>query len=383
MLRTLRAAGDFVSGAAPWVPGHSRYGIGSLTADELTDALADGVPGARVQGFTTERTARGAADVARVRLEWNPAGVDAGLPPSVFVKGTPSQAASRIVLSTLHCHTNEARFFDRIAPTIDELVPTTYLTRSGTGARYTVVIEDLTLRPDTVLFDLGDEPSTAHVEGVIDALACLHGRFWESPRLGTDLAWLPPPDRSRAPIVKQSYAWGAKRFLQQDRELPDAVRRLTRSFVDRHDDLAGVWTSLPSTVVHTDCHLGNTYSLADGRVGLYDWQAVQRTNGLIDVAAFLMTSVPTEMRRAEERHLLERYLDRLAAEGAGSRAPGVTEAWDLYRLLALEPWMATVMTIVIGGMIPDDVMEVVAAQAVSLLTDLEVEDVVATYLAKR
>ena len=73
---------------------------------------------------------------------------------------------------------------------------------------------------------------------------------------------------------------------------------------------------------------------------------------------------------------------RLAAEGAGSAAPSFTEAWDLYRLLALEPWMSCLMTIVIGGMVPEDAMEVVAARAVCALTDLDVESVVAKHLAK-
>jgi aminoglycoside/choline kinase family phosphotransferase len=383
MLETLRAAKDFIAGAAPWLPRDSRYGIDSLDADELTAALATRVPGAHVQRLTTERTAQGAADAARVRLEWNQAGVDAGLPPSVFVKGTPSHVGSRIVLSAMHCHTNEANFYVRVAPTLADLTPTAYVTRAGTGARHTIAIEDLTLNPGTVLFELGADAPKAHAEGVIDTLACLHGRFWESPRFSTDLAWMPPPDRSVAPIVRQSYAWGAKRFLQSDRDIPTAVRRLTQVYVDHHDELAEVWRSLPSTVVHTDCHLGNTYALADGRVGLYDWQAVQRTNGLVDVAAFMMTSISTERRRAEEERVLERYLDRLAAEGAGNRAPSFAEAWDLYRLLTLEPWMSCLMTIVIGGMIPEDVMEVVAARAMSVLTDLDVESVVAKHLARR
>ena len=238
------------------------------------------------------------------------------------------------------------------------------------------------MKPGTVLFDLGDEAPKAHAEGVIDALASLHGRFWESPRLATDLAWIPGADRTASPIVKQSYSWGAKRFLQQDRDVPAEVRRLTQSYVDHHDELVEIWASLPSTVTHTDSHIGNTYALADGRVGLYDWQVVQKTNGLIDFAIFVMTSITTELRRAEEKNLLERYLDRLAAEGAGSAAPSFTEAWDLYRLLALEPWMSCLMTIVIGGMVPEDAMEVVAARAVCALTDLDVESVVAKHLAK-
>ena len=181
MLKTLLAAKDLATGAAPWVPRHSRYGVGSLTTDELTTALATGVPGARVESLTTERTAQGAPDAARVHLEWNEVGVAAGLPPSVFVKGNPSQAASRIVLSMLHCHTNEARFYAELAPTLGDLTPTAYVTRAGIGARHTVAIDDLSLGPGTVLFNLGDDASEAHAEGVIDTLACLHGRFWESP----------------------------------------------------------------------------------------------------------------------------------------------------------------------------------------------------------
>ena len=64
--------------------------------------------------------------------------------------------------------------------------------------------------------------------------------------------------------------------------------------------------------------------------------------------------------RAEEKHLLERYLAGLAEAGAGSELPPFPEVYGAYRLLTVDQWIAIVLTLTAGGMQPNDRMEVTA-----------------------
>lgn len=280
-------------------------------------------------------------------------------------------------MSGFGCHTYETRFFEQIHPAVQDLTIAPYVSRAGSGGRYVVALEDLALRGGVTFYDADDEAPKEHAEAVIDLLARLHGRFWKSPRFETDLSWLETYSRRPGyPFMKQLFTWSEKKFMKQDREVPDAVRRLTKTYVQNQKALVGVWESMPMTLCHGDTHLGNTFANADGTAGIYDWQVFHKMNGLRDVAYFLMHSIPTELRRAEEENLLRRYLDGLAEPGAGSEAPTFAEAYDTYRLLTIDGWIAIVFTLAAGGMQPNDRMEVTAVRAISSLVDLDVEQAI-------
>ena len=66
-----------------------------------------------------------------------------------------------------------------------------------------------------------------------------------------------------------------------------------------------------------------------------------------DVAYFLCTSLPTELRRQEERDLLERYREGLAA--AGQALPPFDDTWRDYRRFALIAWVAATTTAAAGS----------------------------------
>lgn len=375
MLSTLSATKDLALGLTPWVPGHGRYGLDSLTPDDFTRAFSDAHPGAAVTAIDVEIDSRGTTDRARVHLDWNGVGRAAGLPTSAFAKGTSSQTAPRIIVSSFGCHTYETRFFDQIQPAVADLTIAPYVARSGRGGRYVLGFEDLALRDGGVTFyDADDECPQSHAEAVVDLLATLHGRFWRSPRFSTDLAWL--ETYARRPgyaFMHRLFTWSERRFMAQDREVPDAVRRLTRRYVENQRALVKVWEAMPPTLCHGDTHLGNTYATADGRAGIYDWQVFHRQNGLRDLAYFLMHSIPTELRRAEQENLLRRYLAVLAESGAGAETPSYDEALDAVRLMAVDGWIAIVFTLAAGGMQPDDRMEVTAVRAIASLLDLDTE----------
>ncbi|KRA37784.1 MULTISPECIES: phosphotransferase [unclassified Nocardioides] len=375
MLPEITALKDAALGAAPWTPGQARYGLDSLRPAEFTAALASEVPGARVDDLRVEIDSRGTTDRARIHLNWNETGRNAGLPATAFAKGTSSQLAPRVIVSGFGCHTYETRFFEQIHPTLADLTIAPYVTRSGSGGRYVLAFEDLALRPGGVTFyDADDEAPKEHAEAVVDLLATLHGRFWRSPRFEGDLAWLQTyAKRPGGPFMKRLFTWSEKRFMAQDRTVPESVRRLTKKYVQNQPALTRLWESMPQTLCHGDTHLGNTYANADGTAGIYDWQVFHKMNGLRDFAYFLMHSIPTDLRRAEEKNLLERYLQVLADSGAGSDVPSLAEAWDTYRLLTVDGWIAIVFTLAAGSMQPDDRMEVTAVRAINTLTDLDVE----------
>lgn len=384
MLSTITTVRDAVLGASPWTPGQSRYGLDSLRPEEFTAALATATPGARVDGLRVEIDSRGTTDRARIHLDWNAAGREAGLPATAFAKGTPSQLASRVIVSGFACHTYETRFFEQIRPSVADLTIAPYVARSGAGGRYVLAFEDLALRPGGVRFyDADDEAPKRHAEAVVELLATLHGRFWRSPRFATDLAWLQTyAGRPGGSFMKRFFTWSERRFMAQDRVVPEPVRRLTKTYVQNQDTLTRVWEAMPQTLCHGDCHLGNTYGNADGSAGIYDWQVFHRMNGLRDFAYFLMHSIPTDLRRAEEKNLLERYLQVLADSGAGADVPSFAEAWDTYRLLTVDGWIAIVFTLAAGGMQPDDRMEVTAVRAINTLMDLNVEEAIRAAVAR-
>lgn len=382
MLSDITALKDAVLGAAPWTPDQARYGLDSLRPAEFTAALATGVPTARVEDLRVEIDSRGTTDRARIHLDWNDAGRNAGLPATAFAKGTSSQLAPRVIVSAFGCHTYETRFFEQIHPTVADLTIAPYVTRSGSGGRYVLAFEDLALRQGGVTFyNADDEAPKEHAEAVVDLLATLHGRFWRSPRFEGDLSWLETyAKRPGGPFMKRLFTWSEKRFMAQDRAVPESVRRLTKKYVQNQPALTRLWESMPHTLCHGDAHLGNTYANADGTAGIYDWQVFHKMNGLRDFAYFLMHSIPTDLRRAEEKNLLERYLQVLSDSGAGSDVPSFTEAWDTYRLLTVDGWMAIVFTLAAGGMQPDDRMEVTAVRAINTLTDLDVEQALSSAL---
>lgn len=90
--------------------------------------------------------------------------------------------------------------------------------------------------------------------------------------------------------------------------------------------------SEPSTLLHGDTHFGNTYLLPNNRVGMLDWQLVNRGRWAHDVTYMLMTALDVEARRSHDRDLLDYYLEKL-------REAGVVDAWELYRRTAIWGFM--------------------------------------------
>ena len=89
--------------------------VEQLTPEWVTEALQDRHPGARVRNVRPAKAMHGTASKVRLHLDYDPAGRNAGLPPTLIVKGGFS--AHRELMYREYML--EARFYADIAPGLE------------------------------------------------------------------------------------------------------------------------------------------------------------------------------------------------------------------------------------------------------------------------
>jgi hypothetical protein len=378
--RLLGGLGEVGLGLSPWAPAPRPKRTNDVDRLWLSRALARDVAGAELDAITDLGGDSGTTDRRRLGLQWNRAGVDAGLPDRVFLKGTAPSAKNRTMVAALWMAINEVKFYEQARPELPEIAPNCYAAHAGHGARFLLVLEDLVAQ-GAVPFTISDTCSVAHAEAMMDTLAKLHARYWDSPRLQRDLAWAAPmTQRPGFELLAFAFRRTRAKFLKEaDKpELSPAVRRMLRLVQDNDKALYRSWESGAQTLVHGDSHFGNSFSFADGRAGLLDWQVIFRTRGTREVVYFLM-ALPTEERRANEQRLLERYLEGLAKEGVED-PPSFDEAWDDYRFFAYDCFDSCALTMVWPGLQNQEAVERGFESVSRVIDDLAVDEVVARRL---
>lgn len=344
-----------------------------LTPDVLTSALAARSPGVVVDHLdvvAAKRCGEGVASTAdRVVLDLT------------YAEGTGASLPRRLVLKTMlatpHApaamYENEVRFYGELRGELDIEAPVAFASHfdESTG-RFGLLLEDLTARG--AHFPSAVEPVTLdQVRSLLGHLATLHARFWNSPRFADDLAWVPTPmsggmfevfdliglelieDQVARYPFKQELIAPLGRTLPQMWELLWQVQR-------RHCEA-------PTTLLHGDTHLGNSYLLPNSQGGWLDWQLMMRGCWAHDVVYIMVTALDPEVRRAHERELLGEYLELLAAAGVAD-APGLDAGFEQCRGAAL--W-----GLVIGWLIcpPENygqpITEANISRAVTAVTDYD------------
>ncbi len=125
--------------------------------------------------------------------------------------------------------------------------------------------------------------SVADAELVVDALAQLHARWWQSPRLSSVRPFPEPPlDTLAVRLAAVRERHGPL--------VPEAVLSLTDRIRPRHVRLFAPLAGPPATLLHVDCHLDNIAFL-DGEVVLFDWSGAAGGVGAFDLAHFLSSAL--------------------------------------------------------------------------------------------
>jgi hypothetical protein len=312
--------------------------LDDLTPDVLGAALADRVPGVvvdQVEIVAAKHAGEGVASTAdRVVIDLT------------YAPGTSGDLPTRLILKTMlaspHApramYENEVGFYREIRDELDIEAPRVFASHFDppTG-HFGLLLEDLTARGARFPSAL-DPVSLAEVRSIIGHLASLHARFWDSPRFAAELSWVPTPMSGGMFDVFDTI--GLELIEDQVARHPfkaELIAPLGRTVAQMWEPLWQVQrqhTLAPTTLLHGDPHVGNTYLLPGDRGGLLDWQLMVRGSWAHDVTYLLITALDTEVRRANQRDLLAEYLDRLGSAGVES-VPTLGTAFAQYRAAAL------------------------------------------------
>lgn len=316
----------------------------AITPDWLTDALCREVPGARVLDVKMGIGHVGTSGRQQLLVSYNPAGDAAGLPCSIFCKGTPT-AVTRISMGAVPSMMIEEQFYRLVRPELEIEAPVGYFSAYDLWSGRSVhLIEDLVATKGATF----PKPTTIvtrdNAESIVRVLAALHGRFLGDPELSGKfselLSW--PEECRRMCRLMDLEKYHYKGF---DKALPV----IPESLQARRDD---TWRAViqctelhktsPQTLVHCDVHLGNWYKTHDGQMGLLDWQCVSRGHWSRDLAYALTATLAVEDRRNWEEDLIKHYVQEVNAR---TNAPiSFDEAWLGYRrqiFSALAFWTPT------------------------------------------
>ena len=229
---------------------------------------------------------------------------------------------------------NEVRFYRQIRPELRLEAPETFASIYDERARtFGILMEDLSLR-DVEFPNATTELSGDQIRGLLTTLATLHAAYWESPRFDTDLSWLATPrSGGMYPVFR---ALGLDLIRNQVDTNPfkaELIAPLGRTV----DQLwAALWKcqamldSGPTTLLHGDPHVANSYLVPDRPGGLLDWQLMIRGRWAHDVTYIMVTGLGSEARRTQERELLAFYLEALRQRGVDA-PPRLEDAWESYR----------------------------------------------------
>jgi Phosphotransferase enzyme family len=285
---------------------------------------------------------------------------------SVFIKHTPTRVAARLFNLVARLCEHEVHFYRDIAGQL-ECAPTALATQwhPGTG-RSTLMLPDLG-RDGYEFLELSDVITGDQAALAIEAMAGLHRTFWRDRRIDRTGEYLPENSFSR---------FGMPLLCRLLGKAPQAIaEHLPTGFLGDLDvlrthaqEMNFVFNSFDQTLLHNDSHQGNVAYGSD-KAMLVDWQVCCRGSALKDFAYF-MSCIDSNVRRAQERDLLNLYLDMVSA-GDGPVVPW-DEAWTAYRILAITGFIAAATTTLFGDRLQNAGNAAVSLQrSVSSLIDLE------------
>lgn len=257
-------------------------------------------------------------------------GSEPSLPERLMVKVARSEYA------TIPLYDNEVNIFTRLGDELPLLVPASYGgVRDVESQTFGLVFEDL--RTHNANFESAcsklEERDTA---ALLEQLALLHAKYWDSPRFAQDLDWVLP--HTSGPIHAMFAPGGGVKDLidhevetnQFKRELLQSIGETTETLQAKVASVQAHQATLPNTLLHGDAHVGNTFYMPDGRRGYLDLQLAARGFCMHDVSYAIVTSLDVQDRRRYERDLILGYRNRLVELGVKD-APSVDDLFEEHR----------------------------------------------------
>jgi hypothetical protein len=265
---------------------------------------------------------------ARLRLTYGPGSAD--LPRDVIVKMVIGDAGVDGAL-----YETEVQVYRDVLPGLD--IP--QITCLGAAyedktERLILLLEDLTAKEPFFPLSIYPPLTPDRVAGQLSHLAKLHARYWNSPELDTMSDWLGTLLKGRQfDFLNAICVPAITQMMTESTYRADLVARTGWSPQQLWDGVMATHAYhakvQPRTLVHGDTGAHNTFHLPDGSFGFYDWQLSASGCWAHDVHYNIIESLSIADRRANERALVQHYLDELAKNGV-TDAPGIDLAMEIY-----------------------------------------------------
>jgi hypothetical protein len=286
---------------------HIPPSLAALDAEWFTERLKTSVTAV---SLTPVAVASAAGSLARAELNY---AVDGSGPRFVIVKGRGDSDNQRVMESALGLSAREQLFYSRIAAAIPVAVPRCYFA-AEIGSPDPLLLEDLAhLRAGDQVAGL----TLTDAGRLIDGLAQLHARYWETEPPGGDpdrlISWTDP---TVAGMLTALVCSGLDSLRER------YTGRVSEQILDAAAAAAPEWHTVlarcaegPQTFVHNDFRLDNIFFTPDGSPIVIDWQLAGRSRGTQDVSYLLSGSMTEELLRGSWRDLLGRYHSGLLSHG--------------------------------------------------------------------
>ena len=318
-----------------------------LTPEILTAAISPERPGLIVESlevveaFYAATGQASTADRVILNLDYSKEGASAAA-----AENLPRRVVLKTMLVSPHApavmYETEVRFYREIRPLVPFDTPAYYgALFDPESGQFGIVLEDLTER-GVVFPNVTMPTSMGQIRSLLRNLAALHAKYWESPKLATDFAWMATPKGGGMEELFKRIVPAIMGHIEKEPWRGEILEPIGRSVPDLHSDMlkvaAGPLEDGPRALLHGDTHIGNTYRVDGegdgGETGLLDFQLSLRGCYSRDLTYILTTALSIEERRKHERELIEFYLGELARGGV-ERVPTMDEAWLLHRQSAL------------------------------------------------
>jgi len=294
--------------------------------------------------------------------------VAGGATRSLIVKLGSNDPAGRRKAAGLNLYRREVGFYREFAPRCAMRTPKCGLAAiDETGEFFTLVLEDF---PSARAGDQLTGCTLDEARRCVDELARLHAAWWGCEEVDRH-DWVLRRDAQWASGVASRVAAGAARIGQMSNgALPDEERSLLHRFGER---LIAYYAleSAHRTLLHYDFRCDNLLFLPGGDIVVLDFQTLSRGPACTDLAYFIQTSLPVDLRRREERALVERYWNTLLALGVSGFS--FDECWREYRRCT---WAGlTMATLAAASATPsersDKLLGMMAGRVLTAAVDLE------------
>ena len=304
---------------------------------ELSSEWLAQVLDAPVSAFRLTDTHAGTTGRAVVELEY---ASTCDSPRRLFVKLPPTDEAQRAFVCSSGMGRREALFYQRLAREVPLRVPRCYhAATSASGEQYIMLLEHLEDSGCT-FHNASTAYSLDYIRRVLAAFARLHAAYWESPRLGRDLAWVQPPLQHDIAVQLVDRA-----LSLHSAAMPAVFQDMGELYLQQTAAIHRLWEEGAATLVHGDVHDANLF-LAGDTPGFLDWALLARAPAMRDTGYFLAATLSPEHQQTQQKNLLAYYREQLLANGAA--APAFEELWRQYQWHAAYVWVGAAATLAMG-----------------------------------